>query len=650
MKENNNISNSNSAPILNLSEKERRKLIVDNYLPNLSQYQIITKKVKDEQFNLSPNVNFTDQKDYFIFYNDNLLTLTDLYRKELKRYLENHNVILYYKKENLEESIYSGNLNLNADEGISLLKFISKIISSKYKENIDYANNLAINISQLVKIQKEFSNKITPEKICAVTVSEKLFDETIKVKAFLKDKKPPKNDYLKYIKEIEDIKNSKIDDNIEKVKLLDKKIDIFRKEINPENSIDDMNDFCFVLNKISDYLRNLERSFENKELKLLEEMDYLRRKLDYYLLEFRFKFVENQAPILNVKIRRYKILCNSEEITSIFLEKGEIHNFIKMLVEELDNKGKNIDSKYQFKNIELKELIVIAQNIKFDKYEDLINNYDTKINNLKDQLKSKKLEFTTDISKKLSSKIIDLTLNKNLAQINIKTNGEYNPLSENEIKKFLESDKSLIEKQKKVKKIMKNDESSEEKISEKNTNNTNNNEEKTQKKEDEKVEEKKEDEKIEEKKEDENVEEKNNENKINENIKEKPNESDEILESRKKNLNLLGIDPKNFTNEVIDNISSAFQMYFDMKKIKSSIEQNENIKNKILSNLKYYLDFFNALKLYTYIRKIQEKDDIYGIILEEKRKFVTQESNGKKFSKEIENLREYKINEINNNF
>ena len=472
MKENNNISNSNSAPILNLSEKERRKLIVDNYLPNLSQYQIITKKVQDEQFNLSPNVNFTDQKDYFIFYNDNLLTLTDLYRKELKRYLENHNVILYYKRENLEESIYSGNLNLKADEGISLLKFISRIISSKYKENIDYANNLAINISQLVQIQKKFSNKITPEKICTVTVSEKLFDETIKVKAFLKDKEPPKNDYLKYIKEIEDIKNSKIDDNIEKVKLLDKKIDIFRKEINPENSIDDMNDFCFVLNKISDYLRNLERSFENKELKLLEEMDYLRRKLDYYLLEFRFKFVENRAPILNVKIRRYKILCNSEEITSIFLEKGEIHNFIKMLGEELDNKGKNIDSKYQFKNIELKEFIEIAQNIKFDKYEDLINNYDTKINNLNEQLKLKQIEFTTDISKKLSSKIIDLTLNKNLAQINIKTNGEYNPLSENGIKQFLESDKSLIEKQKKVKKNMKNDESSE-----KNTNNTNNNEE-----------------------------------------------------------------------------------------------------------------------------------------------------------------------------
>ena len=64
----------------------------------------------------------------------------------------------------------------------------------------------------------------------------------------------------------------------------------------------------------------------------------------------------------------------------------------------------------------------------------------------------------------------------------------------------------------------------------------------------------------------------------------------------------------------------------------------------------YYLDFFNALKLYTYIRKIQEKDDIYGIILEEKRKFVIQQSEGKKFSKEIENLREYKINEINNNF
>ena len=48
-------------------------------------------------------------------------------------------------------------------------------------------------------------------------------------------------------------------------------------------------------------------------------MDLDRRKLDFYLLEFRFKFVENGTPILNIEINRYKILYDSKEMTSIYL-------------------------------------------------------------------------------------------------------------------------------------------------------------------------------------------------------------------------------------------------------------------------------------------------------------------------------------------
>ena len=66
--------NSNSAPIINLSEKQRKEFIISNYLPNLSQYQIITKTIKDKQIKLAPNVNFTNQKDFFIFYNGKCYT------------------------------------------------------------------------------------------------------------------------------------------------------------------------------------------------------------------------------------------------------------------------------------------------------------------------------------------------------------------------------------------------------------------------------------------------------------------------------------------------------------------------------------------------------------------------------------------------
>ena len=162
------------------------------------------------------------------------------------------------------------------------------------------------------------------------------------------------------------------------------KITELKNEINPENSTDNIIDFCFVLNKISEYLSNFERSLETKEYYLLEIMDLVRRKLDFYLLEFRYKFVENGTPILNIKINRYKTLCDSKEMTSIYLEKGEVKNFMKNLKDELYKKAKNIDSKYQFQDIELKDIIKVAKGIDFNKFEDLINSYNKKIKEYKD--------------------------------------------------------------------------------------------------------------------------------------------------------------------------------------------------------------------------------------------------------------------------
>ena len=136
-------------------------------------------------------------------------------------------------------------------------------------------------------------------------------------------------------------------------------------------------------------------------------MDLDRRKLDFYLLEFRFKFVENGTPILNIKINRYKILCDSKEMTSIYLEKGEVKNFMKNLIDELYKNAKNICSKYQFQDIELKDIIIVAKGIDFNKYEELINSYNKKINEYKHINESKKIEFCSSAAKD----IIDITFN-----------------------------------------------------------------------------------------------------------------------------------------------------------------------------------------------------------------------------------------------
>ena len=393
------------------------------------------------------------------------------------------------------------------------------------------------------------------------------------------------------MKKIEDIKIQKLDD-IEKLKLMEEKINELKKEINPENSIDNIIDFCFVLNKISEYLSNFERSLQTKEFDLLKIMDLIRRKLDFYLLEFRYKFVENNSPILKIKINRYKILCDSKEMTSIYLEKGEVKNFMKNLKEELDKKSKNIASEYQFQDIELKDIIKVAKEINFNKYEDLINSYNKKINDYKNKYESKKIELCSNAAKD----ILNITFS-NFTGMNLNLKGINKTISFNKIEKFLSSDKKIKEK---IEKEKKKEETKEKKK-----------EETKEEKEDEKKEEKKDEEKKD------NTE--NGENIDNNKIKE--DENDILNENRKKNLNLIGIDTKNMSKQIIDLMIKSFQLYHDMKGINDNINECKIMRNLIKEKLVYNYDFFNILKLYCYLeKKLIQKDDYMGIILEEKNK------------------------------
>ena len=380
----------------NFTIKEK-DLLIENYLPNLSNYEKIIKtfeikldhgqKKDSKPYELFPNGNFTKEKGYFIFYNDNLKNLIDLYKAYLGEYIKQHDFALLFKRDNLNKVFKEVGFEYNsdADNSYNPFKLVSGLISNYWKQDIiEKSDILAKNLIELKKAQQNYNDK----KICAVQISENLFDEKLSVHYF----------DIKYINEIECLKNEKIDE-IQKLNLFDKKIDELKKEIMPENSIDKMSEFCFVLNIISEYLSNFERSFETKTLDLLKIMNIIRIKLDYFLLDYRYKFVENQSPILNIKIKRYKMLCDSPGKTSIYFEKGEARNFKRNLREELDNKAKNIDSKYLFQDITIDEIINIARNNNFNRSEDIIEGYDNSIRQKNYELENKKNEYITFIAK-----------------------------------------------------------------------------------------------------------------------------------------------------------------------------------------------------------------------------------------------------------
>ena len=574
------------APVPELNEIvtiNERDLLIENYLPSLSNYQKVIKKFKidlgkdktkdSDPYKLSPNGNYTQQKDYFIFYNDNLKILIDLYQNYLKEYIKQNDFSLFFKKDNLEKVMEEIEYEYKpqADNSYNPIKLISGFISNHwYQDIIEKSNILCYNLFKLKETIGLYSDKISPETMCAVIVSEKLFDEKLIVKNFNDSKENSK--CPKYFKEIESLKNKKIDD-IEKLNLLDKKIDELKREIMPENSTDRWIDFCFILNIISEYLKNFERSLETKSDDLLKIMNIIRIKLDYYLLDYRFKFVENLSPILDIKIQRYKTLCDSPEMTSIFLEKGESRNFKRNLREEIDKKAKNIERSYQFQDISIEEIINIARGINFNRLEDIIDDYDRIIRQKKDELETKKNEYLTFIAKESLNFVLADNNNKN---INYNNNGIAKQISSAQMNQFLISDNVLKEKK------------------DKNTNTT-----------------------------------------YGEKKEGSEDDSEKLLEKRKNNLNSLGIDSKDMNNDIIDKISKSIQMWQNINKIKDDIEILEKKKRRIKDKFYYNIDFFNSVKLFCLLEKKHiEKDDFVGIILEEKNKDKSHE------------LREYSVKKL----
>ena len=574
------------APVPELNEIvtiNERDLLIENYLPSLSNYQKVIKKFKidlgkdktkdSDPYTLSPNGNYTQQKDYFIFYNDNLKILINLYQNYLKEYIKQNDFSLFFKKDNLEKVMEEIEYEYKpqADYSYNPIKLISGFISNYwYQDIIEKSNILCYNLFKLKEAIGLYSDKISPETMCAVIVSEKLFDEKLIVKNFNDSKENSK--CPKYFKEIESLKNEKIDD-IEKLNLLDKKIDELKREIMPENSTDRMIDFCFILNIISEYLKNFERSLETKSDDLLKIMNIIRIKLDYYLLDYRFKFVENLSPILDIKIQRYKTLCDSPEMTSIFLEKGESRNFKRNLREEIDKKAKNIERSYQFQDISIEEIINIARGINFNRLEDIIDDYDRIIRQKKDELETKKNEYLTFIAKESLNFVLADNNNKN---INYNNNGIAKQISSAQMNQFLISDNVLKEKK------------------DKNTNTT-----------------------------------------YGEKKEGSEDDSEKLLEKRKNNLNSLGIDSKDMNNDIIDKISKSIQMWQNINKIKDDIEVLEKKKRRIKDKFYYNIDFFNSVKLFCLLEKKHiEKDDFVGIILEEKNKDKSHE------------LREYSVKKL----
>lgn len=357
--------NSSSAPIskiTELSEEEQKEQINKNYLPNLSNYQKISIKLKDEKekdkyFILYPDSNYTDdsKKGFYIFYNNNLTLLKELYEFELKKLVKNHNIVLYHIKDYLKK------LDIKYDEAsyYDPIRIASWLISLNYQPIVDKARSLADNLIKIKNIEQLYGTDIK-NYICEIIIND---DPEEIFKNIKYEEKSQENEsiYLNAENRFGQLENDYKDNLtyvIELEKLLDEYLGIIGQ--NPSTS-EKKNFLCFILNRASFYLSNAaEQLRENLDLELLKKLDKLRRKINNLLLKYRYKFEENKKSILEIEIEKFKSLKDAIDVKSIYLEKTDVQKYIIQLEDALQNKASNLKAEKNFETLSLKEIKEIA--------------------------------------------------------------------------------------------------------------------------------------------------------------------------------------------------------------------------------------------------------------------------------------------------
>ena len=429
-------SNSSSAPtsittseIPEISTEQLKKEIKLNYLPILSSYQKISIKTKDKKendkiFDIKPDVNYIDgdsKKSYYVFYNNNLTGLKEFYQYELDRLLDKHSIILYY----ISDYLTKLDINIENKANYDPLSMASWLISLANQSTVNKAKTLARNLIAIRDIENTLYGTNLTLNICEVTVSEEeLLNGKELFTDLMYDKKFDNNRYLEVEVLLSNLENI-IKDHLTYINKLDDIIEKYKEEIG-ENIVSKEKKlfFSFILNRASYYLSQaVEQLKENFELDLLQKLDKLRRKINYLLLKFRYKYVENERVILGILIDQLKILINTNDIKSIYLEKTQVIKFIRELEKALETKATNLSKERKFEPISIEDIKEIAKlrdvNIASD--ENIKNSIKDKIEELEEQIDKNNSEMKS-IGIKYGINLLATT--SGIPQLNMDTNNK----------------------------------------------------------------------------------------------------------------------------------------------------------------------------------------------------------------------------------
>lgn len=291
---------------------------------------------------------------------------------------------------------------LGADENIfsSLFKWLKKqlgsiVVTSKdEKEVLDLLN---LNY-QIFACQEYFDVYNYP----CVFVADRSLDDIKKLNVSGVTLRKINNEISSIIQSDMPIKSK-----LEKLNVLvDNEYEKYR-DLKKEGSTEDMVNFCVPLYRLNNYLSHVKKNWPQKTLDERKEIYKLGAKINTLMPNYCFLTENDKSPFAGVKVDSYILVTDTEDTKRIYLEKGQIPQFINNLVKSIDSKYTNIGGEYSFDMLTSKDVLRLAEKIHATDYQDLIDAQQEKVNLAEATSKRKLASIGTGLLKGVISVVKD---------------------------------------------------------------------------------------------------------------------------------------------------------------------------------------------------------------------------------------------------
>lgn len=561
-----------------------------------------------------------DGEEILVCFNSNLSKLKDIIFNALKQYYSNHSARLWalqhyffdtaqgtdpYKK------VTVGSRALGCLKGaISSPLMWYNIFASDTDEMIDKTKFLSSECAWLNKWMSEFGAKVEGSKTPCIVC----FHKDLSQGGVMRYDDP-------FYSTLEPLLYglSVNEPNLEdRVRSFDDLLNTCLKKYTPDASLENAVAFAFPLTRLDHYLRRIENDgLDDKDSDTVFAVRTLREKINLLSLRYKFASLNEQAPLLNVRIGRCKIILETDNKKMIFIDRTQTKAFIKEIEKKLDAQASNITGNHDFQPMTGAQLRDLVRTLNPESYQSMIDNLSGEIVDMKAQKKSCQAKAVASCAK-VALEIASTATGTNSVKMLLPTGSggddQKSSFTAEEVKEYVDVDKQLQSSavicpvEMDVIEFMRNTNPTADAkciaVSELSP--------------------------IESQK-----------SKVDTGFEEKITISKrEVAE----NMTRLGqaLKRANFKQKDIDDLLRGFHCFIESQRIGEYIKIRENQREYVKKLKDYGSDFINLFKLYIQLYRLDLKDrvDYYGILIEET-KNETRDGRGK-------TMREYSVSEVKN--